>query len=146
MPNGISDQVLRNTHESKNLIPIDIHKISQKLKSNPEIIFGRLHYYLAEKYKYKNSDGSLVTLFVTFTQKEKHCVHYSYLSSVLAELKNERFIFLTNTTIASISAFIAAISAFISSINNRLRTNIPFLTTSKCYNRKINGEIIILYL
>ena len=103
---------LPNKHKSKNLVPIDCNKIAEQLQTDGEIIFGRLHYFLSQKYQQLDENGEKLQLFYTFMANgEKHCIHFSYLTSVLAEMREERKARLSSMVFAGISAFAAFLSA-----------------------------------
>ncbi len=103
---------LPNKHKSKNLVPIDCKKIAEQLQTDGEIIFGRLHYYLSKKHQQKDENGEKLQLFYTFlADGERHCVHFSYLTSILAEMREERKAKLSSMAFAGISAFAALLSA-----------------------------------
>ncbi|OOE39099.1 hypothetical protein, partial [Salinivibrio kushneri] len=91
-------------------VPIDVKLIAERLDANPEIIFGRLHYHLANIYKYQQSKGIEVKLFELEVDNQRHCVHFPVLASAVANLKAEHQRY-KQTLIASIFAVIVAIGA-----------------------------------
>jgi len=88
-------------------IPIDCNLIAEQLKINPQIVFGRLYYSLDKKYRYKQENGSSVSLFSLKVGKEQHCIHFPMLSAVLAELEQSYYRF---TIPIGISLFALAFS------------------------------------
>lgn len=73
------------SREAKIYVPIDCGLIAKNLNIDPDIIFGRLYYHLAHKYRYKQCDGSTVTLFTFAVGTDRHAVNFPFLSAVLAE-------------------------------------------------------------
>lgn len=51
------------TRTTKIMVPIDVAAVALALKSEPDIVFGRLYHHLENKYGYTKSDGSRVALF-----------------------------------------------------------------------------------
>ncbi len=51
------------TRSTKVYVPIDLIATAKELNVDVDIIYGRLYYYLNNKYSYKQSDGSNVYLF-----------------------------------------------------------------------------------
>jgi hypothetical protein len=96
------------TRESKIYVPIDIGKISEELKVDPDIVFGRFYYYLNNKYGYKQSNGSNVYLFAPVAGKDINAVNFPLLASVLAEIKDKDTKYRVTTGIA-IAAFVISI-------------------------------------
>lgn len=74
---------------TKTFVPIDIEKIGNDLGVDGDIVFGRLYYYLEQKYSYERNNGSAVSLFILNDGRDIHCVNFPYLASVLATLKAE---------------------------------------------------------
>ncbi|WP_223670229.1 hypothetical protein [Kangiella shandongensis] len=53
----------KSSRSSWNYIPIDIDSLATELKTDPDLLFGRLYYYLDKKHRYEQDDGSIVYLF-----------------------------------------------------------------------------------
>ena len=100
--------------ETKILVPIDIEKIAQKMKVDGDIVFGRLYYHLDKKHGYKKEDGSSVPLFTLIAGKDRHCVNFPLMASVLADLRQENKKYRMATTLAVVSLFISIVSLLIS--------------------------------
>lgn len=102
----------RNT---KVYIPVDVDKIGEELTVDGDIIFGRLYYHCNKKYGYTNPDGSKVQFFAleltSDGKKEKHCIQFPLMASVLAELKyeNRKYNVATNVSVISLLVSIIAI-------------------------------------
>lgn len=79
---------------SKIYVPIDCDAIAKELKTDSDIIFGRLYYHLDKKYGYEQDDGSKIPLFSMRVGGDKHVVNFPLLSAVLAELELSHFKFL----------------------------------------------------
>jgi len=101
------------TRETKNYIPIDIRSVADHFNVDGDIIFGRLYYHLNELYRYKNDDGMTVDFFRLKLKDSVHCIHFSYMASILANLNYEHKKFRTATIIAIISLCIATFSLII---------------------------------
>lgn len=101
------------SRKSKILIPIDIKSIAEELGVDGDIVFGRLYFYLQERYGYTRNNGSMVSLFIFKSQDEMHLVNFPYLGSVLAGMREENSKFLLATFIAVGSAIISIISLII---------------------------------
>lgn len=66
-------------------VPIDCRLIADRLRMDPELLFGRLYYHLNKKHGYKQDDGSHMHLFVIQAGEDRHAVNFPLLASVLAE-------------------------------------------------------------
>jgi hypothetical protein len=108
-----------NIRANKLYVPIDCHLIADAFGTNGDIIFGRLYYYLAHKYKYKSSDKTTVSIFEFEVGDEPKCVNFPFLASVLADLKlqDKRFKY---TLRASVSAVIISLVALGMSVMDKL--------------------------
>lgn len=95
---------------SKIYVPISCDDIANELNVDGDIVFGRLYYHLEKKYGYKQNDGSNVHFFALGLGREKHCVNFPLLSSVLAGLQQEKRKFVLATTISIISLSISLVS------------------------------------
>lgn len=71
--------------ENDPFVSIDIREIARKLDCSPELLFGRLFYYLDQKYRYKQDNNAQVNLFHIQIDKKRHAVHFPYLASIYAE-------------------------------------------------------------
>jgi hypothetical protein len=99
---------------TKNYVPIDIEMLSKELSVDPDIVFGRLYYDLDKRYGYKNDDGAETHFFILSISGDKHCVHFPYLASVLAELQERHRQFRLATTIAIVSLAVSVVALFVS--------------------------------
>jgi len=103
------------SRETKIFVPIEINKIAKKFRIDEDIIFGRLYYYLDPKYSYKDSDGSIKSFFVlSVNGKDRHCVNFPLMSSILAGLQEENNKFWISTTLAIYATVIAVLSIVVS--------------------------------
>lgn len=101
------DKPTRQTH---NYVPIDCKLIGKKLKLDPAIVFGRLYYHLDRKYRFKNEDNSIVPLFYLELGKDSHVINFQLLSSIVAELEQDRARYLLPVVI-SLMALAVSIAA-----------------------------------
>jgi len=102
---------------AKNYIPVDIKLIAQKLGVDVDIIFGRLYYHLEQKYGYSRSDGSKVAFFALIIGSDNNCINFTYMSSVLAKLRDREKKYSTAKNIAIFSLVIAISSLVIAGIS-----------------------------
>src|SRR5689334_188008 len=63
-------------------VPVDIKAVAKDLRTDPDIVFGRLYYYLDPKYR----DGDK-RLFTIKANEKIDCVHFPFMAAVLAELQ-----------------------------------------------------------
>lgn len=99
---------------TKIFVPISIEEIAKYFHIDEDIIFGRLYYYLEEKYGYQKKDGTYVFFFTTKAGADKHCVNFPLLSSVLASLQEQNKKYWMTTVIAFYATLLAAIAIIIS--------------------------------
>ena len=81
-----------SSRNSKTFVPIDIAAIAKELRVDPDIVFGRLYYHLENKYGYGTTygpEGARVHFFAKNLGDERDCVHFPYVASVLASLREE---------------------------------------------------------
>ena len=90
------EQISRGTTteeiDNKIYFPVDLAAVARDLKADGNIVFGRLHYYLDNKYAYQaKGDGSWVHLFwLRFGHPAgTHWINFPVLASVLASLQDE---------------------------------------------------------
>lgn len=96
----------------KMYVPISFDRLEHKLGANKSIIFGRLYYHLNKKYSYKNDNGSRVDLFLLGLNKEKHLIQFAMLSSILANLQDNRRHHLWPIYISAFAVLVSLISLF----------------------------------
>lgn len=96
--------------KGKIYVPIDCNLIASKLNANPELIFGRLYYHLANVYKYQQSKDVVAKLFEFEVDGQRHCIQFPILASVVANLRAEHKRY-KHTLIASIFAVVVSIGA-----------------------------------
>ncbi len=98
---------------SKAFVPVDIVLIAKGFDVDADVIFGRLYYHLEHKYGYSNDGGKTkVSLF----NAADNSIHFPYLSSILADLRNEDKKYLRAITFSIISATVSGISLILSLI------------------------------
>jgi len=98
------------TRAAKIWVPIDIDAMSKKYRCDPDLIFGRLYYHMNEKYGSSTGDGQDVNFFNMRLAKDRHVVNFPLLTSVLANLQDERKRFVVSTRLAALSLVVSAIS------------------------------------
>ncbi len=100
--------------DSKIYVPIDCAEIASQLGVDTDIVFGRLYYHLQNKYGYTQDDGSKVPFFTMQVGKDRHCVNFPYLASVLATLRLENRRFKITTWIAVVALVISSLALGVS--------------------------------
>ena len=98
------------TRVAKIWVPIDIESMAKKYRCDPDLIFGRLYYHMNEKYGSRTGDGQDVNFFNMRLANDRHVVNFPLLTSVLANLQDERKRFIISTRLAALSLVISAIS------------------------------------
>ena len=106
----------KKTRATKVYVPVNFDEIGKKLGVDGDIIFGRLYYYLSEKYSYVQTDGTKVKLFTLKAGKDINCVQFPLMASVLAKLRDERKRYLTSTGIAFFSLLVAIAAVLIAAL------------------------------
>jgi hypothetical protein len=100
--------------QTKIYVPIDCAEIANGLRVDGDIVFGRLYYHLEKKYGYTQDDGLKVHFFALAAGKDRHCINFPYLASVLATLRQEKQKFIIATWISVGALIISFISLFVS--------------------------------
>ncbi len=98
------------TREEKIYIPIDIKKIAKILKTDEELIFGRIYHYLNKKHSYDKAP-----LFEITMGKDRHVIQFPLMVSILAELLTDHRRFKTSIWL-SIGALILSVISIIVSL------------------------------
>lgn len=98
------------TRVTKIWVPIDIDELGKKFRCDPDLIFGRLYYHMNEKYGSSTGDGQDVNFFNMRLANDRHVVNFPLLTSVLADLQDNRKRFIISTRLAALSLVISAIS------------------------------------
>ena len=75
---------------AKIYVPIDIPAVARRLGVDPDIVFGRLYYYLQEKHGYTNDDGAQVPFFARRIGQDRDCVNFPLLSAIHSGMRAER--------------------------------------------------------
>jgi len=70
-------------------VPISCSKVAENFGVNGDIIFGRLYYHLANKYKYQHEPNVIVKLFEFEVDGDLKCIHFPYLASVVSDLRHQ---------------------------------------------------------
>ncbi|MEL6860246.1 MAG: hypothetical protein AAGL11_00280 [Pseudomonadota bacterium] len=98
------------TRVAKIWVPIDIDALGKRFRCDPDLIFGRLYYHMNEKYGSTTGDGQDVNFFNMRLANDRHVVNFPLLTSVLADLQDNRKRFIISTRLAALSLVISAIS------------------------------------
>ena len=101
--------------ENDPYVAIDVPAIAARLGCSPELLFGRLYYYLDQKHRYKQDNGSIVPLFHLEVGGKRHAVQFPYLASILASFNQEHNRFLISLVV-SILALVLSVASLVVSI------------------------------
>ena len=99
--------------QTKIWVPIDIESIAKKFRSDPDLLFGRLYYHFNGKFASTTGDGDDVSFFHMRLGPDKHVVNFPLLTSVLADLQDDRKRFVISTRLAALSLIASATSVAI---------------------------------
>ncbi|WP_152670608.1 hypothetical protein [Rubrobacter aplysinae] len=104
----------RPIRSSRIYVPISVDEVAGELKTDGDIVFGRLYYHLDERYGYRTEDDKMVHLFAREVEEDWHCVNFPYVVSILASLQEENRKYRTATLVSVTSLFVAAVSLILS--------------------------------
>ena len=99
--------------QTKIWVPLDLEMLSKKLRSDPELLFGRLYYHMNGKYGSRTGDGEDVSFFYIRLGPDKHVVNFPLMTSVLADLKEDKRRFIISTRVAGLSLLVSLASVAI---------------------------------
>jgi len=98
------------TRVAKIWVPIDLDAMAKKFRCDPDLIYGRLYYHMNQKYGSRTGDGQDVNFFNMRLANDRHVINFPLLTSVLADLQDERKRFIISTRLAALSLVVSAIS------------------------------------
>ena len=101
---------------SKVYVPIDCKAIADELKTEGDIVFGRLYYHLEKKYGYEQPNGTKVAFFTLGVGTDPKCVNFPLLASVLAGMREEQQRHLSATVIAVVALVVSVASLAVSMV------------------------------
>jgi len=101
------------TRSTKIWMPVDIDALGKKYRCDPELLFGRLYYHFNQKYGSSTEDGASVNFFTTHMNDDRNVVNFPLLTSVLADLQDDRKRFRVSTRLAALSLIVSSISIFL---------------------------------
>ncbi|CAH0525526.1 hypothetical protein [Vibrio hippocampi] len=96
--------------EAKIHVPIDIDHVAKHFDIEGDLVFGRLYYHLNPKYQHDNSDGITNYLFNLSVGRDRHCINFPMLSSIVADLSNEHSRFKLSLNVAILAAIVSIFS------------------------------------
>ena len=99
--------------QTKIWVPLDLDRLSKKLGTDPDLLFGRLYYHMNGKYGSKTGDGDDVSFFLMRLGADKHVVNFPLMTSVLADLKEDKKRFIVSTRVAALSLLVSLASVAI---------------------------------
>ena len=91
-------------------VPIEIETLAKHFRTDPDMIFGRLYYHLNGKYRIAFKENESLEFFQLRVGKDRHCVNFPYLASILADLREDHRRFAVATGIALLSLVISLAS------------------------------------
>jgi hypothetical protein len=115
-PDAVAQHGASNLRESTIYVPIDIQQVSDDLKVDANIVFGRLYYYLEQRYRYRQENDAQVSLFARAVGKSRNAVNFPYMASVLAGLREEHKKYKAATWMSGISLVLSVIAIVVSAI------------------------------
>ena len=102
------------TRDDKYIVPIDCEEVARELNADAELVFSRLYYRLNQEYGYSKimPDGKelSVKVFIKGFKWREHYVHFPFVTSVLADLRDKEAKFWTTAIIAILAVVISFIS------------------------------------
>jgi hypothetical protein len=98
---------------SKVYVPVNCAQIAEELKTEPDIVFGRLYYHLERKHGYVQADGTKVPFFTLKVGNDAKCVNFPLLVSVLADLQQEGKRFAISTAVSFLSLGVSVASMLV---------------------------------
>ena len=103
-----------SVRSNKTFVPLDLEALATDLGMDTDVLFGRLYYHLNHRFAYKEDGGAEVNLFAIRIGGDAHCIHFPYMVSILADLRDHNRKYRTATTIAAISIVLSILSVLIS--------------------------------
>ena len=104
------------SRSSKIWMPIDLDALATRFQTDPDLLFGQLYYHLNHKYGVQDGEGAQVSLFQPRVGRDRHCVNFPFLASVLADLREEQKRFVTANAIAALSLMVSIVSLTIAAL------------------------------
>ena len=92
-------------------LPIDVTAVAKRLRCSQHILFGRLYHDLAKRYDPETRPNTSGAVFQLQAGKDRHCIHFPYMVSILAGMREQRRVQLFTWAIA-----VAALALSIASI------------------------------
>lgn len=111
--NYFDDFVMNDWNKNRSTkiyVPINCKQIADYFKTDGDIVFGRLYYYLNNRYSYINDENSKVYLFALKVGQDFHCINFPLLTSILSSMRRENKILKVNIVLTIISLMIAICS------------------------------------
>ena len=99
--------------QTKIWVPLDLDMLAKKLRTDPDLLFGRLYYHMNGAYGSRTGDGEDVSFFYIRLGSDKHVVNFPLMTSVLADLKEDKKRFIVSTRVAGLSLLVSLASVAI---------------------------------
>jgi hypothetical protein len=127
------------SRETKIYVPIDCAMLAKHFSVDGDIIFGRLYYHLANKYKYQHSVKEEVKIFEFKVGDDSKCVHFPILASVVSELREHDRKY-RNTIRISVIAIVLSIIALTITVYEKIpvRQQLQSTASIEAINNKVN--------
>ncbi|OJW16721.1 MAG: hypothetical protein BGO44_01165 [Legionella sp. 39-23] len=97
------------TREEKIYLPIEIKKIAEILRTDEELIFGRIYHYLNKKHSFDKTP-----LFEIKLGTDIHVIQFPLMVSILAELLNDHRRFKTSIWLSVGALVLSVVSIAVS--------------------------------
>ena len=91
-------------------VPLDLDMLSKKLKCNKQLLYGRLYYHMNGAYGSMTGNGEKVAFFYEMLGPQKNVVNFPLMTSVLADLKEDKKRFIISTRVAALSLLVSLAS------------------------------------
>lgn len=100
----------------KVFIPIDVEAVARRIGVDKHLLFGRLHYDMGTRLRYRDPNDPKVTLasvFEPIVGAQPNSVNFPYLTAVLAGLEEQRRRDLWATGLAILALVVAVATAVV---------------------------------
>lgn len=107
------------TRKEQYLVPIDCREVAKELNANADLVFSRLYYHLSQEYGYSKimPDGEKLLVKIYIRDGPKHYVHFPFMTSVLADLREKEEKFWIGTVIVIFALITSIASLLIDGVN-----------------------------
>lgn len=88
----VSDYVAQEHEQTHRRVyfPIDLAAVANKLRCSTHLLFGRLYHDLAKRYDPETKPNVSGAIFAIQAGSDRHCIHFPYMVSILAGMREQR--------------------------------------------------------